>query len=213
MPTSYYTSSVKRGGLLSGLSRLVFKHKLKVILLVLGCYQFGQGTYIYTKAITAQWLVARAWQQTTNQDTQIKPWSWADTWPVARLTMNDRELYALEGSDGSTLAFGPGHMIQTPMPGAIGNSVIVGHRDTHFARLQDVKNDDIIQVETPQGRFEYKVREIRIAHEDQVNVIADSPLSLLTLITCYPFNSIGPNPEYRYVVRAELVSSTLPETL
>ncbi len=210
MSTSYYESSVKRRGFFSGLGRMLVKHKLKVLILVLGCYQFGHGTYIYTKAIVAQWLVAQAWQQTVEEQTTVKPWSWADTWPIAKLIINEYPLYVLEGSDGSTLAFGPGHMMQTPLPGQLGNSVIVGHRDTHFARLEDVKDDDLIKIETALGHFEYRVREIRIAHENQVNVLADSAQGLLTLITCYPFNSVDLNPDYRYVVRAELVS--LPQS-
>ena len=213
MPTSYYSSSIKRRGLISGFSRFMLKHKLKAFIFCLGCYFFGQGTYMYAKAVAAQWLVAKAWQQTIEEKAVVKPWSWADTWPIAKLTIENKTLYALEGSDGSTLAVGPGHMIQTPLPGASGNSVIVGHRDTHFARLQNVKKDQLIQVETQSGKFDYKVREIRIAHEHQVNVLADSQQDLLTLITCYPFDSIEPNPDYRYVIRAELVSSTQPEII
>ena len=208
MHTTYYSSQIKRGNIVTRISRFLFKHKAKALLFLLGCYYFGHGTYIYAKAQTAQWLVATAWQRTlaNQEESEVKPWSWADTWPVAKLIIDNKALYALEGADGSTLAFGPGHMIQTPLPSEVGNSVIVGHRDTHFSRLQTVEEQDVIQVETSQGLFHYQVREIRIAHESQVSVLEDSQYSLLTLITCYPFDSIEPNPSYRYVVRAELIS-------
>ncbi len=187
--------------------QFAYRHKIVLILLALGCYQFGQGTYIYAKAAVAQVLVESAWAESQESLSPVKPWSWADTWPVAKLTINGDDLYTLEGADGSTLAFGPGHMPQTPMPGKVGNSVIVGHRDTHFRRLKDLESGDIIQIATHEGEFDYKIREIRIAHETQVNVLEDSPYNLLTLITCYPFDSIEPNPDYRYIVRAEQVSA------
>ena len=199
---------MRRRGLFTRTVWFLFKHKIKTLLLIIGCYQFGHGTYIYTKAIAAQWLVSKAWSQTiqSTDNQSVKPWPWADTWPIAKLIINGNSLYTLEGSDGSTLAFGPGHMPHTSMPGNLGNSVIVGHRDTHFNRLQHVKTDDVIHVETPDGQYSYKVREIRIAHENQLSVLEDSQQGLLTLITCYPFNSIELNPDYRYVVRAELIN-------
>jgi len=49
---------------------------------------------------------------------EVKPWSWADTWPVARIEVKRLHASAivLAGSSGQALAFGPGHVELAPMP-------------------------------------------------------------------------------------------------
>ena len=37
------------------------------------------------------------------------------------------------------MAFGPGHLSGTPLPGEAGNAVVSGHRDTHFAFLRGLR--------------------------------------------------------------------------
>jgi hypothetical protein len=54
------------------------------LLLVLGVWQLGEGLYIQAKAQLAQILVRSAWERTLAGERQVKPWPWADTWPVAR---------------------------------------------------------------------------------------------------------------------------------
>ena len=94
-----------------------------VLSLLVALSQFGQAGYIHAKAWLAQTLISQAWQKTLAGDTQVKPWPWADTWPVARLSVPARgvELYVLAGSQGRSLAFGPGHVFGTAAPGAAGN--------------------------------------------------------------------------------------------
>ena len=54
----------------------------------------------------------------------------------------------LAGASGRTLAFGPGHVDGTPLPGEHGNAVVSGHRDTHFAFLRDLRCGDVLEVQT-----------------------------------------------------------------
>src|SRR5688572_1545522 len=58
---------------------------LFVFCLGAGLWQFGQGIYIHLKARLAQYLIADAWRKTLTGARAVKPWPWADTWPVARL--------------------------------------------------------------------------------------------------------------------------------
>ena len=113
----------------------------------------------------------------------------------------------LAGATGRTLAFGPGHLSHTPLPGEAGNSVISGHRDTHFAILEKLQVGDLVHTSTGSISSRYQVQEIRIAHENQIELTEDSGQDFLTLITCYPFNSIAPDPELRFIVRAKLIGS------
>jgi len=184
------------------------KFSLKTLLylsvLAIGTYLFGAGIYIHAKANLAQYLIQDAWQQSMATGQKTKPWSWADTWPSAKLRFNNQSktLYVLEGATEAIIAFAPGHLLQSAKPGEVGNSVIFGHRDTHFKLLQEVKTGDIIETETMQGLGRFRVEELRIVHASQLEVMQASERSLLTLITCYPFNSTEPSPELRYVVKA-----------
>lgn len=185
----------------------VWKFKWAVLCFVASGYLFASSGYIHAKALLAQHLIEDAWTTSIEQKRPVPPWSWADTYPVAKLTLANETLYVLAGATGRTLAFGPGHLSHTPLPGEAGNSVISGHRDTHFAILEQLQVGDIVLTSTSSTSGRYRVQEIRIAHENQIELTEDSDQDLLTLITCYPFNSIEPNPTLRFVVRARLISS------
>jgi sortase A len=164
------------------------------------------SAWIPIKAEIAQVLLKRAWERTREGESAARPWSWADTWPVARLRFaeHDRDLIVLAGASGRTLAFAPGHLDGTALPGSAGNAVVSGHRDTHFAFLQYVLPGEQLEVETPDGATRaYRVTARHILYADQISVLDDTDLDTLTLITCYPFDSIVPGGPLRYVVRAE----------
>ena len=112
----------------------------------------------------------------------------------------------LEGDEGAALMLGIGHLPDTPMPWRGGNSVLAAHRDTFFRPLAGIRRDDLILFTTADATFEYGVKETRIVAPTDIEVLAPTLSSMLTLITCYPFYYIGPAPS-RFIVRAERVSS------
>lgn len=176
------------------------------LLVMIGVWQTGQGVYIHAKAQLAQYLLHSAWQRTLAGAKQVKPWPWADTWPVARLTAPQHgvDLIVLAGASGRTLAFGPGHMTGTPLPGQRGNSVLSAHRDTHFAFLQHAKAGDEIILQTADGAQQiYRLAIATVVDKHDTRVILNTPDARLTLVTCYPFNSLNPGGPLRYVVTAE----------
>ena len=178
-----------------------------VLLLALAAWQLGGAAWIHAKAALAQHLIASAWKSGKAGGAR-KPWPWADTHPVARLTVPSRgiALYVLAGTSGRSLAFGPGHVDGTALPGSAGNSVIVAHRDTHFAFLRHLREDEEIDVEDARGRLtRYRVREVAIVDKSETRLLdpADSPQ--LTLITCWPFDAVQPGSSQRYVVIADRI--------
>src|SRR3984893_16771223 len=108
-----------------------------LLLALAGLVLFGQGAYIHAKALLAQVLLERAFAETIASGRVTKPWSWADTWPVARIEVRRLRASAimLAGSSGQALAFGPGHVELTPNAGERGVAVYSAHRDTHFRFL------------------------------------------------------------------------------
>jgi sortase A len=185
--------------------KLALKNKMPVILLVLALWQLGQGSYIYLKAELAQYLIAAAWQE-QDKTTQIKPWPWADTWPVARLVVPQHKVdqYVLAGVSGEALAFGPGHVFSSAAPTISGNTIIAAHRDTHFSFLNALKKGELITLYNRKGdRRDYIVQDMRVVDKEDVDWInAEDYQYQLTLATCYPFDAIQAGGPLRYVVRA-----------
>ncbi len=120
----------------------------------------------------------------------------------------------VEGVATDDLKRGPGHYPGTAAPGAVGNTVISGHRTTYgapFNRLAELGAGDQIVLETRRSWFTYRVSELQIVEPTAIAVTYPVPgqlgatptRHLLTLTTC--------NPEYsarqRLVVRAELVAT------
>lgn len=175
-------------------------------LLCLGFWQLGQGAYIPAKAWLAQELMVRAWMRTQEEDDRYVPWPWADTWPIARLTARSGEvnLIVLAGGSGRTLAFGPGHLSASALPGDTGNSVIAGHRDTHFSFLRDVEIGESLSIERiGGGRHRYRIVGIDVVDSRRGSLLLDTDAAVLSLVTCYPFDSVESGGPLRYVVTAK----------
>ena len=175
-----------------------------------GMLSLAHGAWIPAKARLAQVLLDHAWHETLRSGDSAKPWPWADFWPVARLTAPSHKtsMIVLAGANGAALAFGPGHLTTSAPPGVSDNSVIAGHRDTHFAFLKALKPGDALQLQVPDGVVHrYKVIDARVVHETDTRVLQPSQSAMLTLITCYPFDAVVPGGPLRYVVRARGIPS------
>jgi len=184
------------------------KRVLIGLLAVAGVLCSAHGAWMYAKAQLAQVLLERAWARTLHGERAVKPWGWADTWPVARIEFpRQRKSYiVLDGASGRTMAFGPGHVDGTAMPDRAGNCVISAHRDTQFAVLRDVEAGDPIVLQTRDGNsLRYRVLEHRIVNKNETSLLEPSRGRILTLITCFPFDAIRPGGPLRYVVIASAV--------
>jgi sortase A len=176
------------------------------LLALSGLWCLGQGAYIHVKAELAQHLMRKSWAKTLAGAKQVKPWSWADTWPVARLEVPRLgvDQFVLAGASGRTLAFGPGHLSGSPLPGEQGNTVFSGHRDTHFKFLQHLHFGDEIIITAASGtQYRYEIADTTVVNYQDMRITMSSDDRKLTLVTCYPFRSINPSGEKRYVVIAD----------
>jgi sortase A len=182
---------------------------LAALLALLGFVLFGQGAYIHAKALLAQVLLQQAFAETIATGHLTKPWSWADTWPVARIEVNriDASAIVLAGSSGQALAFGPGHVELTPDAGERGVAVYSAHRDTHFRFLKDVAIGDEIDVTRSDGRtFRYRADATSVVRFDASGIDPLSRNYELVLSTCWPFDALTSGPD-RYLLHATLIGS------
>jgi sortase A len=176
------------------------------LLAVAGAAAFGGGAYIHAKAELAQWLLHAAWSESRETGAPVKPWPWADTHPVVRLVApaQDADVLVLAGASGRTLAFGPGHLDGSALPGDAGNAVITAHRDTHFRFLRTINPGDELVVERADGGMRhFRIRGAYVTDYRELRIPRDTPVPTLTLVTCYPFDAVSPGGPLRYVVVAE----------
>ena len=107
----------------------------------------------------------------------------------------------LEGLEYKILLRAVGHVPGTALPGRQGNVALAGHRDTFFRGLRDIGVDDEITLTTSNGSYSYRVESIKVVKPEDVEVLNASDESILTLVTCYPFELVGTAPR-RFIVRA-----------
>ena len=152
---------------------------------------------IAAKAALAPILVESAWEESLRTGKPMKPWSWADTHPVAELSLPSKDIthYVLAGDNMRALAFGP------VMAEVSGTPVLFGHRDTHFAFLENLESGDILTFKTMDGtKARYSLARAWTAHKDALTIPQTDGDQIL-LVSCYPFRSVT-ETDHRIIMQA-----------
>ena len=111
-----------------------------------------------------------------------------------------------QGTADAQLAKGVGHYLESVLPGETDNTVLAGHRETVFNRLEELKRNQEVIVSTAAGVFVYTIRKFRVVPRTDRTVIVPTAKGVLTLVTCYPINFVGTTDQSLIVV-ADLSSS------
>tara|TARA_R110001583_G_scaffold57547_2_gene172183 strand:+ start:29170 stop:29799 length:630 start_codon:yes stop_codon:yes gene_type:complete len=182
-------------------------YKFLFIYLLIAILIFGKGAYIQIKAQVAQVLLELAWYQQQQDLLPHKAWSWADGYPLAKISINNQDpLIILSGATGSNLAFAPSWLAGSSAFNSGGNSVIFAHNDTHFNQLKNIVIGDDISVKSADRQiYRYQVSETKVINELDLSVLALTEEEVITLITCYPFDSPISNSNLRFVVIAKRI--------
>jgi len=191
------------------------KHLTMLIVLFASIFLVGaglvaDGLWIKGKAAVAQVMLNQAFL--SPQSEPQKPWAWADIKPIAKITAPrlNKSNIVLDGTSGEALAFGPGHLSGTPLPGERGTSVFSAHRDTHFAWLGQLQSGDEITVEERDGTIlRYTIRRAWIARFDAPGINSDSEEHLIALTTCWPLDGKTRGP-MRYIVEGIETAREVP---
>lgn len=123
--------------------------------------------------------------------------------PEAIMTIPSVDLKAplFTGIDEWSLNAGIGLIPGTADLETTGNVGIAGHRDGFFRALKDVALGDRITLQTLNGPSYFEITDLWIVDPEDVEVLAPTTDSALTLVTCYPFYFVGNAPQ-RFIVRA-----------
>ena len=122
---------------------------------------------------------------------------------ILRIAKIHLEAPVFDATDDITLNHGVGQIAGTALPGEKGNVGIAGHRDGFFRNLKDLSRGDVIELETTTSSELYVVDSVLVTGPDDVSVLRPREAQSLTLVTCYPFNFVGPAPR-RFIVEASL---------
>lgn len=192
--------------------------------LFIASISFAQGGYLLLKAHFAQYLLEAAWQQQVQSygsktSVTVKPWPWADIYPVAKLSFDrfDIEQVVLNNDSGQALAFGPGLYqgdIKYDHNQEENIYVISAHNDSHFSILQQLSLNDRVTISLVSGIshsfsvdnitiIDTRTEQLVIQTED-VHQGGNDPKTAkrkeLVLVTCYPFSGVSNQTYFRYVV-------------
>ena len=123
---------------------------------------------------------------------------------VPRLGLN---ILAVNGTEGGTLAKGPGRYTGSFLPGEGELIYVAGHRTTYgapFAHIDRMRPGDRATLELPYATFEYVATRHVIVEGDDLSVLRSNHHELLALQACHPrfFAS------QRYIVYMKLVRVT-----
>jgi len=175
------------------------------ILLVVGLLAVGYAGYIIADAQTYQAIQLRKFSHNVPVAEPDVPriGELVGEIEIPRLALR---AVILQGDSPQVLRRGVGHLPGTPMPGEWGNVALAGHRDSFFRPLREIRPGDNVALRTLKGQFQYRVESTRIVPPANIEVLAPTDKRELTLVTCFPFNYVGPAPN-RFVVRAIQVSA------
>lgn len=180
-----------------------------LLLVVSGLGLLGYVSYQYWDMYHTQRQLEAQWEQqaasaSVPQTKQIPVVEMLTRVSIPRINM---DAIVVEGASRKQLSIGPGHVVDTAMPGEPGNAVITGHRDTFFRNIYELKKGDVIIVRRNGHVFKYQVTGKKIVEPDDLSVLKPTIDPQLTLITCYPTYYIGPAPK-RLVIFSKLAEPT-----
>ncbi len=193
-------------------------------LVVIACLLLIKPSYLYAKSVLAQVLLNQAWQESQQQYQQkIKqgyqgenkksmPWQWADSYPVAKLTdkKNNVSWIIMAGMTGRAMAFAPTWLEDSAKPNQYGNTVISAHNDSHFNVLESSNISDEFLLEDSQGKIlSYRIMTIDIVSKYNTSPYLFQDETMITLITCYPFEVTNIAKTQRLVIQAVAVDSLI----
>ena len=115
------------------------------------------------------------------------------------------KMVVVQGTDHESLKKGPGHFIESGLPGEGRLVYVAGHRTTYlapFAAINNIRVGDYIRFALPYGTFTYRATRHYVVAADAVDVLKDHGTEILRLQACHPRFFAT----HRYLVDAKLVN-------
>jgi sortase A len=127
--------------------------------------------------------------------------------PVGRLVIPRLGVsqVVVQGTGSSQLDRGPGHYLQTSIPGLGRVTAVAGHRTTFgapFRHIDNLSTGNLITFRLPYATFVYRVTGHQVVRSDDWSIIKPHGYDELVLSACHPLYSAS----HRWVVFARLAA-------
>jgi len=195
---------------------------LEKLLLLIAALALGSYVYSWAERTIYQWSQSRNFNRLLNerairQRSAPPPENSGGSGPrelLGRIEIPRLSLSAIvvDGVDERALQLGVGHIPGTALPGQSGNVGLAAHRDTFFRPLRNIREGDLVRLMAVTGASEYVVESTAIVEPDSTQVLEASGSSVLTIVTCYPFDFLG-HAKKRFVVRARRLEAGRTSTV
>ena len=165
-------------------------------LLALGFFTPAEIQYPIADVALAQPLLQKAWERADHRAAFEIERRWPGVFPAFRLTAKKGEvdLIVLTGNSDRALTIGPGHLPSSALPGEVGNTVITGRHD-FFSRFLGTLEVDVLFLFPVGGQPDAR----------RSSVVLDTPQSMLSLVTGYPFGPAETTDALSFVVTARML--------
>ena len=189
----------------TNVNRIGLKRIVAVTIVLIGISLMARPLYHLSRRLYIAVKSEHIWADTLLAKTTILHNGAPTVW--LRIEKAGVDSLILSGANNTNLSKFPSCHSDYATPGNDRLSVILGHRDTHFSQLYKVNEGATINLQTRHGEWKnYRVINTQIIDKDLVpnlmNCRQDD--NKLALMTCYPFNYIGPAPK-RFIVWADPV--------
>ena len=192
-------------GILIGIPLLLFISG--VTLISIGTYNYLRYAFFLSRIFIQSDYKPKANKQVTIEKKKVTFPSFGDEYGELTIKSSNIDVPIYFGDTEDQLLKGIGHYAGSRFPGENGNIVLLGHRNSVFRNLKNIKKGDLVNYKTTYGNYLYKVNDIKIVSGKDESILKPSDKEKLTIYTCYPFNYIGNAPD-RFVVSCELVEGT-----
>nr|WP_277348897.1 sortase [Sneathiella limimaris] len=141
-------------------------------------------------------MIEHAFLQSETLGKPVKPWSWSDAYPVAKIDVPKLGVhrYVLSDANMRNLAFGPS------LQKVGDHRVIFAHRDTHFHFLREMALEDRVSFKfagLPEEKW--TIAKFDIVSAGDLSIPEDVGEELILLVTCYPFEGLFEDADQRFV--------------
>lgn len=181
------------------------KALLSYVLLGAGLFCAGLALFTVVGAEEHQSGVMRRWTEPVLADTGRRVIYPPGAVARLRFERQRRHIFVWGDERPEHLRKGPVWLRMTRSFVSPGNTVVAGHRDTHFRFLKDARVGDIFEVDQDTMHFTFRISMIRIVVPTDRTLLAPTAQKTVTLVTCYPFYVVG-RADRRMILRAELIT-------
>jgi LPXTG-site transpeptidase (sortase) family protein len=180
------------------------KSLLSYVLLGAGGLCVGMAGFTVIRAETHQSEVVRQWTEPSFNSANTKLLLPPGAVARLRFERQNRDVFVWGDEKSDHWAKGPVWLRVTRSFASTGNTVVAGHRDTHFRFLKDAKVGDVFEVNQEASHLTFRISMMRIVSPTDRSLLAPTAEKTVTLVTCYPFYMVG-RASHRMIIRAELI--------